>query len=530
MAGTKIKLMAMALMGFGLAIAAGLLATAGPAAAQACAGPAGADGCWEMDFADDFDGTSLDLAAWEPGWYVDSGYSRSVADNEDACYNTDQVTVSGGALRIRLDPSTNPLCLDKHGDVAPYVGGLINSRDALRDADHPVQLTGTYFVEARIKAPADGQTMWNWPAFWTNGGSPWPTNGEIDILEGLRGEAKYNYHYLCGDTNCQVGAEAYPAAAIDGDWHVYAAERRIAVDSRDGVERATITYFLDGVEIGQVTENVTESQQYIILDYTSHQSHGTTRTGESLEVDWVRAWSPSPAAPLPPFSCEVDAGEVSWTDHGVGKYWVYRSVDGGAAFNWIGRTLGETSFTDRTPSIGAQYQVHYNGIPRIACQVNSEPVDVLPPFACQVDEVAGEVVLSWTDHEVGKYWVYRSVDNGATFNWIGRTFGATVFADAAPVAGSMYQVHYNGIPRTACSAADYSCFATTVGPDVIVTFDGRRGASENLRTTTSWVSGVTGQLAYSVAGGAGDNYVVRLRGNGWTGPNGYADRACVARN
>jgi len=316
-----------------------MIATPGPAAAQAaCASPSGAAGCWELNFADEFDGSSLDLAAWEPGWYVDSGYSRSVNDNEDACYNTNQVSVSGGALRIRLDPSTSPQCIDKLGDVAPYVGGLINSRAALRDTDHPVQLTGTFFVEARIKAPADGQTMWNWPAFWMSGGRPWPAKGEIDILEGLRGQAKYNYHYLCGDVRCQVGARAYPASALDGGWHVYAAERRIAADSVDGVARATITYYLDGVEVGSVTENVTESPNFIIIDYTSHESHGTTRADLTLEVDWVRAWSPSEVQALPPFACEVDAGSVSWTDHEVGRYWVYRSVDDGLTFSWIGRS------------------------------------------------------------------------------------------------------------------------------------------------------------------------------------------------
>jgi len=87
-------------------------------------------------------------------------------------------------------------------------------------------------------------------------------------------------------------------------------------------------------------------------------------------------------------------------------------------------------------------------------------------------------------------------------------------------------VHYAGTPRTACSTSDYDCSVATVGADAIVTFAGRRGASENLRTTTSWVAGVTGRSSYTVAGGAGETYLVRLRGNGWTGPAGFTDLAC----
>jgi len=68
-----------------------------------------------------------------------------------------------------------------------------------------------------------------------------------------------------------------------------------------------------------------------------------------------------------PFACSADGGTLTWTDRNQSKYWIYRSTDGGATFSWLGRTVGATNFTDPSPAAGAQYQVHYAGIPRVLC-------------------------------------------------------------------------------------------------------------------------------------------------------------------
>lgn len=266
-----------------------------------CVAPFGVEGCWDVDLFDSFDGDDVNRDIWEPGWYVDEGYSVSVNNRENACYNTDQVAVAGSTLQLRLDTTDDPACLDKQGDSVNLVGGIVTSRDAINDADHAGRLDEDFFVEARIRVPEQDGEVVNWPAFWTTGFGPWPLTGELDILEGLGGDAKFNYHYQCADgRNCQVGARQHPAASGDGEWHTYGALRRLpTIDSP-----ATITFFFDGVEVGTFEDNVVRSPHHIIFTYTSHQNENPIAPGSVMLVDWVRSWS----------LAEPDMGDATCTD------------------------------------------------------------------------------------------------------------------------------------------------------------------------------------------------------------------------
>lgn len=266
-----------------------------------CLAPFGVEGCWDVDLFDTFDGDAINRDIWEPGWFVDEGYSVSVNNRENACYNTDQVVVGGSTLQIRLDSTTDPACLDKQGDTVDLVGGIVSSRDAIQDPAHGGRLDDSFYIEARIRVPEqDGQVV-NWPAFWTTGFGPWPATGEIDILEGLGGDAKFNYHYQCSDgRNCQAGAQRHPVTSGDGEWHTYGALRRLATTSSP----ATITFFFDGVAVATIEDNVVRSPHYIIFTYTSHQDENPIAPGSTMLVDWVRSWS----------LAEPDPGDATCSD------------------------------------------------------------------------------------------------------------------------------------------------------------------------------------------------------------------------
>ena len=229
----------------------------------------------------------------------------------------------------------------------------------------------------------------------------------------------------------------------------------------------------------------------------------------------------------PTFSCSSDAGVLTWNDDGAAKYWVYKSVDNGSSYTWLGRTSGSpapTTFTDVAPVVGARYQVHYLGLPRVDCTISNEPSGG-SPFQCASDAGA----LSWSDDGASKYWVYKSVDDGSSYNWIGRTQGSpapTNFTDVAPVVGARYQVHYQGLPRVDCTITNEpsggnGAFECTVANSVLTWSD--HGASRYwvYRSTDggasfSWLGRTAGSPAATTftdqAPVAGAQYQVHYQG------------------
>jgi beta-glucanase (GH16 family) len=128
-------------------------------------------------------------------------------------------------------------------------------------------------VEARIWMPPGSGSIQNWPAFWTDGTGAHPKTGEMDVVEGLAGRACYHFHYSGGEPGgCASGAN--PAG-----WHTYAADWRAGV----------VTYFYDGVQVGRITQGITGSPMFVVLNLalSSTMSPPVTLPSQML-VDYVR--------------------------------------------------------------------------------------------------------------------------------------------------------------------------------------------------------------------------------------------------
>lgn len=163
--------------------------------------------------------------------------------------------------------------------------------------------------EARIRMP-DAAGVW--PAFWMLGNGPWPTTGEIDIMEYI-GEADWtgvavhgpNYSGDAGIADRQY----FPEGTDVTDWHTYAAEW--TADE--------IRFYVDDVMTFRVPRTNTEffgewvfdNPHHLILNFAvggiyPYKINGIRepyvgmpeataeriRAGEiAMEVDWVRVYS-----------------------------------------------------------------------------------------------------------------------------------------------------------------------------------------------------------------------------------------------
>ncbi len=143
------------------------------------------------------------------------------------------------------------------------------------------QAFGTW--EARIRLPA-GYALW--PAFWLDpADGSWPP--EIDIVESLPVDS--------------LGPHAPAASAV---LHYDRLDLQRAVPMPPGVDLtefhvykmvwtpAALTFFFDGVPVGEITQNVPTTPMFPILDLTvgdpGHRADGRTPASASLDVDYIR--------------------------------------------------------------------------------------------------------------------------------------------------------------------------------------------------------------------------------------------------
>ena len=236
--------------------------------------PTGAPGSWQMRFSDEFNGTSLNLATWNPNWFGRSTTLPSGTVNgpvDQSCNAPQQLSEANGTLAIGI---ANRACTTDNGQTFAYAGGLLNTWD---------KYWFTYgFMEARIFIPtnAAGEPV-DSVSFWADGRT-WPTTGELDVMEVLRGcgphgTAGFGYHF-----HNSAGAFGHCASMTHlGGWHTFGADW----------EPGSVTYYYDGREVGRLTNGITAAPMYLILAAgVDPTDNGPTLTPATALVDYVRVW------------------------------------------------------------------------------------------------------------------------------------------------------------------------------------------------------------------------------------------------
>lgn len=236
---------------------------------------------WNKTFEEPF---STDLSKWNV-------WTGGAFNNELQIYQGANLQVTGGSLLItaRKETVTGPTTpYDATPKTFSYTSGRIECKTNVSASVKNPKVR----ISARIKLP-DGYGMW--PAFWSYG-DPWPTQGEIDILE-ARGQEpfKYQTNYFYGrraNQNLVNGAEGFVTSdvSLTGCWHVYELIW----------QKSSLTFLLDGTVVktntGGFVGNLFGKTERITLNlavgglFFSNFDPNQIVTG-TMQVDWVKVFT-----------------------------------------------------------------------------------------------------------------------------------------------------------------------------------------------------------------------------------------------
>ncbi len=132
-------------------------------------------------FDDEFNTGVLNTTIWTPYWYT-SEQNNTVMEQSNVAMGAGGVELTLAANNTGGIITTNPV-----DGVAGHVGYWVPS---------PGDGNGPVYIEWSVDSVAVDGAIANWPSVWMEGvDDTWPTEGEIDIWEGLSGQAGWHTHW-----------------------------------------------------------------------------------------------------------------------------------------------------------------------------------------------------------------------------------------------------------------------------------------------------------------------------------------------
>ncbi|HEX5654105.1 MAG TPA: glycoside hydrolase family 16 protein [Chitinophagaceae bacterium] len=236
---------------------------------------------WTKRFEEGFSGSFNFWTVWTGGAF----------NNELQYYQSPNLVLNDGILHIEakrenISGVTNPF--DPTPKSFQFTSGRIESNTLFSASTATPKIR----MMARIKLPT-GYGMW--PAFWSYG-DPWPTHGEIDIME-ARGHEPFNYQtaYWYGrrsGINIASNTEGFVVSetSLTDCWHVYE-----VIWTKN-----SLTYLLDGQVVvtrsGGYIPNFYRKSQRVTLNlavggaFFGNPDPASIQTG-TMQVDWVKVFA-----------------------------------------------------------------------------------------------------------------------------------------------------------------------------------------------------------------------------------------------
>lgn len=210
-----------------------LTVTAAPSSSSPNPPPVGIPGTWTSTLNDGptyTSGGAADNVSNLLNWGGASGTYLQQPHNsdEDACYAPGNVAQAGDFVDLSLTKPATSDCSPPAGyDPEPDYGAQVYSGQVSSGS----AFTQTYGAfEAEVYLPPDAAGLIaDWPAWWMVGDSnDWPTDGEIDLMEGLGGIAEYHFPY--GQTSPGYGPGG-SVPSIGPGWHTFGVDWQPALDA-----------------------------------------------------------------------------------------------------------------------------------------------------------------------------------------------------------------------------------------------------------------------------------------------------------
>jgi beta-glucanase (GH16 family) len=283
------------------------LAMPGSASAAVPAPPAGFSLTWSDDF-NGANGTGVDTGAWK--YDTGPGSSFGTGEIETMTNSTANVYQDGaGHLVLKaLHSGTNP--------GSGWTSGRIETQAATFGAPPG----GVVMMQALIQQPnvttANGAGYW--PAFWMLGstlrsGTPWPTSGEVDILEDINGRSSVFGTLHCGtnpggpcNESSGIGSGEHACPGCQTGYHTYA----VQIDRSVSPEQ--IRWYLDGANYFTLAANRVDATTwanavdhpfFIIFDLAMGGGfpgafgggpNAATVSGGQMNIDYVAVYNKPP--------------------------------------------------------------------------------------------------------------------------------------------------------------------------------------------------------------------------------------------
>jgi beta-glucanase (GH16 family) len=234
----------------------------------------------QLVFRDEFNGAALDKASWHTCFWWHASTCSIETNRELELYNPADVSVGGGALRLRAQRRELTAW---NGAVYHYTSGMVMSGARKRRG-----FKFTYgYAEARLRVPK-GNGLW--PALWllpADGGS----RPEIDVMEILGDSTRVqhmHFHYVGPDGRRADSGAAWAGPDFAAGWHTF------------GIEWVAdeIVWYVDRVPRWRFTDSrvIPDEPMYLVANLAVGGDwpgvpDATTPFPSNYLVDYVRVWA-----------------------------------------------------------------------------------------------------------------------------------------------------------------------------------------------------------------------------------------------